>query len=117
MNHVTAVSGKGGLSSSVLMEMVMECVYTPVIVCVHACVCVCACVHLHCVCMWIDVYTMACTCIYNHVCVYVCVCALYIVIFPVDGAIAKLGQEAAANAKWIVNFTKPCPNCKSVFTA
>jgi ankyrin repeat/IBR domain-containing protein 1 len=31
----------------------------------------------------------------------------------VDGAIARLGQEAAANAQWIVNFTKPCPQCSS----
>ena len=34
--------------------------------------------------------------------------------WPVDGAIARLGQEAAANARWIVNFTKPCPHCRSV---
>ena len=108
MNHVTAVSGKGGLSSSVLMEMVMECV--------HLLLCVCVYVHVYIYIVYVC-GSMACTCIYNHVCVYVCVCALYIVIFPVDGAIAKLGQEAAANAKWIVNFTKPCPNCKSVFTA
>lgn len=32
----------------------------------------------------------------------------------VDGAIARLGREAAANARWIVSFTKPCPNCKLV---